>query len=50
MGESFDFAEVAETEEGNYEKLAGELTNASPLEIIDKALEKFGNDIAIAFR
>ncbi|XP_018631589.1 5'-adenylylsulfate reductase 1, chloroplastic-like isoform X1 [Nicotiana tomentosiformis] len=33
----------------NYEKLAEELTNASPLEIMDKALEKFGNDIAIAF-
>ncbi|XP_016478284.1 5'-adenylylsulfate reductase 3, chloroplastic isoform X2 [Nicotiana tabacum] len=33
----------------DYEKLAEELTNASPLEIIDKALEKFGNDIAIAF-
>ncbi|OIT39412.1 PREDICTED: 5'-adenylylsulfate reductase 1, chloroplastic-like isoform X1 [Nicotiana attenuata] len=33
----------------DYEKLAKELTNASSLEIIDKALEKFGNDIAIAF-
>nr|CAD1819215.1 unnamed protein product [Ananas comosus var. bracteatus] len=34
----------------DYEKLAAELENASPLEIIDKALERFGNDIAIAFR
>ncbi|OAY67213.1 probable 5'-adenylylsulfate reductase 1, chloroplastic [Ananas comosus] len=33
----------------DYEKLAAELENASPLEIIDKALERFGNDIAIAF-
>ncbi|OIT06575.1 PREDICTED: 5'-adenylylsulfate reductase 3, chloroplastic-like [Nicotiana attenuata] len=33
----------------DYEKLAKELENASPLEIMDKALEKFGNDIAIAF-
>lgn len=29
---------------------AEELENASPLQIMDKALEKFGNDIAIAFR
>ncbi|KAE9458253.1 hypothetical protein C3L33_09845, partial [Rhododendron williamsianum] len=36
-----------ETED--YEKMAKELENASPLQIIDKALEKFGNDIAIAF-
>ncbi|KAJ4725112.1 5-adenylylsulfate reductase chloroplastic-like [Melia azedarach] len=35
--------------EENYEKLAKEMENASPLKIIDKALEKFGNDIAIAF-
>ncbi|XAR65658.1 Adenylyl-sulfate reductase (thioredoxin) [Bertholletia excelsa] len=40
-------AEKAEVE--NYERLAKELENASPLEIMDKALEKFGNDIAIAF-
>ncbi|KAF6168196.1 hypothetical protein GIB67_011581 [Kingdonia uniflora] len=33
----------------DYEKLAKELQNASPLEIMDKALEKFGNEIAIAF-
>lgn len=44
-------AEVVEKmEEEDYEKLAKELENASPLEIMDKALEKFGNDIAIAFR
>ncbi|KAL8136838.1 hypothetical protein V2J09_002839 [Rumex salicifolius] len=36
-------------EEINFEQLAIELENASPLEIMDKALEKFGNDIAIAF-
>ena len=40
--------EKQETED--YQQLAKELENASPLEIIDKALEKFGNDIAIAFR
>lgn len=46
-----NFAEVVEkVEVENYEKLAEELLNASPLEIMDKALEKFGNDIAIAFR
>ncbi|TYJ34651.1 hypothetical protein E1A91_A05G183500v1 [Gossypium mustelinum] len=33
----------------DFEQLAKELNNASPLEIMDKALEKFGNDIAIAF-
>ncbi|MCD9643917.1 aspartic proteinase precursor [Datura stramonium] len=33
----------------DFEKLAEELQNASPLEIMDKALEKFGDDIAIAF-
>ncbi|PIN13588.1 Phosphoadenosine phosphosulfate reductase [Handroanthus impetiginosus] len=45
-------AEVVEKvveEAEDYEKLAKELENASPLEIMDKALEKFGNDIAIAF-
>lgn len=46
------FAEVTEKVEAeeNYEQLAKDLENASPLEIMDKALEKFGNDIAIAFR
>lgn len=34
----------------DYGKLAKELENASPLEIMDNALAKFGNDIAIAFR
>lgn len=34
----------------DYDQLAKELERASPLEVIDKALEKFGNDIAIAFR
>lgn len=36
--------------EEDYEKMAEDLSSASPLEIMDKALEKFGNDIAIAFR
>lgn len=42
-------AEKVEGEE-DFEQLAKELENASPLEIMDRALEKFGNDIAIAFR
>lgn len=33
----------------DYEKLARDMENASPLEIMDEAFEKFGNDIAIAF-
>ncbi|XLR60524.1 5'-adenylylsulfate reductase 3, chloroplastic [Arachis hypogaea] len=42
--------EVSEKQdEEDYEQLARDLENASPLEIMDKALEKFGNDIAIAF-
>lgn len=40
--------DVVEVED--FEELAKKLENASPLEIMDKALEKFGNDIAIAFR
>ncbi|KAL1560084.1 5'-adenylylsulfate reductase 3, chloroplastic [Salvia divinorum] len=36
-------------EEEDYGELAKELDNSSLLEIMDKALEKFGNDIAIAF-
>lgn len=32
------------------EKLSKHLEDASPLEIMDKALEIYGNDIAIAFR
>lgn len=46
MGEKVE----VEVEEENFEQLAKELENASPLEVMDKALEKFGNDIAIAFR
>nr|AIW52607.1 APR3 [Hevea brasiliensis] len=43
-------SEVAEKiEVEDYEQLAKVLENSSPLEIMDKALEKFGNDIAIAF-
>lgn len=34
----------------DYDGLAKDLENASPLEIMDQALEKFGDDIAIAFR
>ncbi|KAM2252977.1 hypothetical protein ACFX1S_007419 [Malus domestica] len=33
----------------DYKKLAKELEAASPLQIMEKALDKFGNDIAIAF-
>ncbi|KAH9651884.1 5'-adenylylsulfate reductase 1 [Citrus sinensis] len=33
----------------DYEKLARDMESASPLEIMDKAFEYFGNDIAIAF-
>jgi adenylyl-sulfate reductase (glutathione) len=40
---------VEKVEVEDIEKLAKELENASPLEIMDKALEKFRNDIAIAF-
>ncbi|KAL7242844.1 hypothetical protein ACSBR1_015272 [Camellia fascicularis] len=43
-----EVAEKVEVEE-DYEQLAKHLENASPLEIMDKALETFGNDIAIAF-
>ncbi|CAN6986719.1 unnamed protein product [Brassica rapa subsp. trilocularis] len=39
--------DVVEVED--FEELAKSLETASPLEIMDKALEKFGNDIAIAF-
>ncbi|KAA8520082.1 hypothetical protein F0562_014338 [Nyssa sinensis] len=40
---------VGKVEAEDFEQLAKDLENASPLEIMDKALEKFGNDIAIAF-
>ena len=33
-----------------YEALAQELVGASPLEIMDRALDMFGSEIAIAFR
>lgn len=48
-----NFVEVVEKERAeteDFEQLAKDLENASPLEIMDKALEKFGDDIAIAFR
>lgn len=35
---------------GYFKQLAKNLENASPLKIMDKALEKFGNDIATTFR
>lgn len=38
-----------DTKEVNVEQIATDLQNASPLEIMDRALEKFGDDIAIAF-
>ncbi|KAE8736233.1 5'-adenylylsulfate reductase 2 [Hibiscus syriacus] len=47
---SISAPEVLEKVEAeDFEQLAKELDNASPLEIMDKALEKFGNDVAIAF-
>lgn len=49
MRDATEFAEVIPKEE-DFEQLARNLENASPLEIMDKALEQFGNDIAIAFR
>lgn len=51
-GEAAGFAEKATTtlEGVDFEKLAEELEAASPLVIVDKALDLFGNDIAIAFR
>ncbi|XP_020228714.1 5'-adenylylsulfate reductase 3, chloroplastic [Cajanus cajan] len=40
---------ASETKEENFEQIATDLENASPLEIMDTALAKFGNHIAIAF-
>ncbi|KAL9236608.1 hypothetical protein vseg_011254 [Gypsophila vaccaria] len=40
---------IIEEGEVDFEKLAKDLENASPLQIMDKALATFGNDIAIAF-
>lgn len=44
--------EVEEKEEDveDFEQLAKKLEEASPLEIMDKALQKFRSNIAIAFR
>lgn len=42
-------APEVEKGEEDFLQIAKDLENASPLEIMDKALEKFGNDIAIAF-
>ncbi|XP_010529442.1 PREDICTED: 5'-adenylylsulfate reductase 1, chloroplastic-like [Tarenaya hassleriana] len=42
-----EFEEKVEAE--NFEELAERLENASPLEIMEQALKKFGDDIAIAF-
>ncbi|KAG6522048.1 hypothetical protein ZIOFF_019182 [Zingiber officinale] len=41
---------VGEEDIVDYEKLGKELEITSPLEIIDRALEMFGNEIAITFR
>ncbi|KAK9681547.1 hypothetical protein RND81_10G009800 [Saponaria officinalis] len=41
--------EVIIEEQVDFDKLAKELENASPLQIMDKALATFGDDIAIAF-
>lgn len=44
-------AGTEEVKADDYEQLAREdLDSASPLEIMDRALEKFEDDIAIAFR
>lgn len=39
-----------EVETGDFAELAKKLENVSPFEIVDKALETFGNDVAISFR
>ncbi|KAI4372297.1 hypothetical protein MLD38_010543 [Melastoma candidum] len=44
-----EVSETADVAVEDYEQLAKDLDGASPLAIMDKALEKFGNDIAIAF-
>ncbi|KAG6523900.1 hypothetical protein ZIOFF_013787 [Zingiber officinale] len=43
-------ATVGEEDTVDYEKLGKELEIASPLEIIDRALEMFDNEIAITFK
>lgn len=49
-----EHAEILETEKVekfvDWEEMAKDLEHASPLTIMDRALEEFGNDIAIAFR
>jgi adenylyl-sulfate reductase (glutathione) len=42
--------EVSDAASVDYEALAQELVGASPLEIMDRALDLFGSEIAIAFR
>jgi adenylyl-sulfate reductase (glutathione) len=42
--------EVSDAAAVDYEALAQELVGASPLEIMDRALDLFGSEIAIAFR
>ncbi|KAE8689697.1 putative 5'-adenylylsulfate reductase 1 [Hibiscus syriacus] len=50
LAETMAASLVLEKEEAeDFEQLAKELDNASPLEIMDKALQIFGDDIAIAF-
>ncbi|XP_047164093.1 5'-adenylylsulfate reductase 3, chloroplastic-like [Vigna umbellata] len=40
---------ASETKEQDLQRIATDLDNASPLEIMDRALASFGHDIAIAF-
>ncbi|CAI8613201.1 unnamed protein product [Vicia faba] len=42
--------EILEKEEDDFEQLAKNPASVPPIEIMDKALEKFGNDIVIAFK
>ncbi|KAK4755077.1 hypothetical protein SAY87_008834 [Trapa incisa] len=44
-----EVAEKVELKVDDYEQMSRDLDGASPLEIMDRALEKFGDDIAIAF-
>ncbi|WOL10415.1 5'-adenylylsulfate reductase 3, chloroplastic [Canna indica] len=49
-GATVEEEEAAVTQSAvDYEELGKELEDASPLEIMDRALEMFGNEIAIAF-
>lgn len=47
---SAEVEEKVDVKVEDYDQLAKDLDGASPLHIMDKALEKFGDDIAIAFR